>query len=614
MDENEISYYNMLLNVLNFSEEKDHLDEILSILKKCDFDIVKKSQMDLNIKRENQSTYMTNVYRKLLGVVFRNNEQKVKHDIYKILIKYVIIFYLYNMNQMSKIYREDKYLSLNVYNIDNNYKAASRGLKNKFKKNGFKFILKDGCLFDGDDNEEYIEWKFDLFNILGIKFESEYLKSDSGKRKFYKYFDISSLFNPMEENDVKFPKIDINYSTATDLKEIEELYEAICENRKLPSEFYIAECYLKRKKGSDDEKQAYKEAVIEVEDEEDEEIWWISKPIFISSKYYQKNIADLIDKFANIVGIDIQVDEEIYQKLIGTTQNEKKYCIEIKINSIERVPLIYKFKYSFFSFMKYRLSTNFPNTIFEPVYDATFSSITYNPYFNSPMKIKTLTQNKVSLFYTEYYFKLNRKLENERCLSGECYWLSEKLYGVNFLKKMLEDIVGERVVNVTNGEKTSTKFHFTKDFVEFVNRLSEIDIPELQFFYWELFVISKTDIKSILDCIELLDMVEVTNVCEEYFLKHFVRSTTFSDDAQKQFFDKYTKKYVNKHLEEYGEENFIQKVKRDIRMIYNKPDVEFLKSKGMQKYIKCICLETKWFSKYISVLRPSDNRKGMWEA
>lgn len=569
-DEKVAINFENVLDSLNIPSQQECLDKILLILKDCE---------------PAEFLYTEDI-----------NNEETRYNIWRITLEYAITFCIYNINQMSVIYGESNDMTLNDYNdIDN--KDASKKLKNKFEKSAFKYKLKDNCLFYNDDN---IKWKFTLFDVLGIELRREYFKSEQGRRKFYECFDIPLLLNPTEkeENIKSFREKYINE------KEIEILYEAICKEEKLPSVFFTAKCYFERKKGSDEEKKKYME-IASLEEEGD--IWKISKYIFMSYQYYQDRIKWQLNDCNDFAYDYIPLNEAAYQKLKGYSKNEKTYNIKIKLYDIRRMPK--KFKYTFTKTIQYKLYTNFPKTIFEPIYDATFSSITKNIFFSSPREIETLSQSKLYSFYSEYYSKLNGRLSTIQNASEECYWLSEKLYGINFLKKVVEYITMRDGVGITNGEKVSTKIHLTSEFREFVNRLVKISIPEMQFFYWELYIESGTDIESALEAIDILDIDEVENLCVQK-LKESIENDSIDD--KKEFWDQYKREYVIKYLESYQNVKFIGELKKDINNIYNKPDIDFLEKKENQKYINCICSDTEWFFKYVENLNDTNNF-GMWE-
>lgn len=586
-DEKVAINFENILDTLSIPSQQECLDKILLILKKCELD-------DKKIK---QDSYIAQTYTELLSEGIIDYEENVKYDIRKIILAYSIIFCVYNINQMNTIYEEKKHIALNTYNdIDN--KDASKKLKNKFENSASKYILENNLLFydDGD-----IRWKVTLFDKLGIELSRDYFKSDQGRKKFYECFDIPLLLNPTEKEEdiINFRKKYVNE------KEIETLYEAICTGKETPSTFYMARCYFERKKGSDEEKKEYmKVACLE----EEKDTWKISKEFFMSSKYYKDGIK------RPFYGLDVDaydyipVSEETYQKLMGDTKDEKEYNIKIEIDHIREVPKE-KFKYTVTKTIQYNLFTNFPETIYEPVYDATFRSITKNIFLGSPNEINILSSNKIYSFYSEYYSVLNGRLSTIQAAREECYWLSEKLYGINFFRKVVEYIAMGDGANVTNGEKVSTKIHLTSEFIELIDRLSEISIPEMQFFYWELYIESGYDIEGVLESIDLLDMDEIEDFCAREVKKYIANDDA---DAKTKFGDKYKRKYVMEYLEDYQNVQFIEELKKDINNIYSKPDIKFLEDKGNQKYINCICSDTALFFKYVENLSTINNF-GMWE-
>ena len=464
------------------------------------------------------------------------NKLGVKDIIYRSISKYMFIFCLYDMGQMSKIYSSNELLRLNRYNTVNS-KDASRKLKKAFEKNSFA-LEDEHYIFYGYEHGKCYKWTFYLFDVLGIKFGRKYFSSLRGKEKFFEYFFIPLLLSPVEmkltiEN---FGELYSKYSPVDDKKEIEEVYEAICNRKELPNEFYSANCWFIRKKGTEDERRAY-EKVASIKEMGNQ--WEIYTPILMSSKYYNERIKRKSKEEVKYAIDYIPVSEKVFEKIGGVIE-KNKYFIEISIENIEKASKDCPNGWYLGNNIQYNLTTEFPQSIFEPVYDATFYSIMNNPFFNSSGEIRKLSPTKLFSYYDEYYLKLNSRLEGLKDAMEECYWLSEKIYGINILKKIIDDVVNGKVENVTNGEKTGTKLHFTSRFIEFVNRLSEITISELRFFYWELFATKKMKISTILECINLLDEDEIQMNCVQYFKRFYINNEKIEDTDLEQFVRNYS--------------------------------------------------------------------------
>ena len=166
----------------------------------------------------------------------------------------------------------------------------------------------------------------------------------------------------------------------------------------------------------------------------------------------------------------------------------------------------------------------------------------------------------------------------------------------------MEDIINGNAENATNGEKTGSKLRLNSRFIEFVNCLSEIPIPELQFLYWELYVTMKISTLGVIECINLSDMEEVSKKCIQYFKETYIKGKELTEEELKKFVDENGRDTVKEYLNSLQQTQFIEKYKEDINAIYREPDIEFLEKKENQKYIKCICSDTEWFFRYVTEL------------
>lgn len=261
----------MICEELNKENKKNTQKDLIKI-----YNLVDDSIPDLKLEKN-----LNKIVKKTL------NKLGVKDIIYRIISKYMFIFCLYDMGQMSKIYSSNELLRLNRYNTVNS-KDASRKLKKAFEKNSFA-LEDEHCIFYGYEHGKYYKWTFYLFDVLGIKFGRQYFSSLRGKEKFFEYFFIPLLFSPVEmkltiEN---LEELYSKYSPVDDKKEIEEVYEAICNGKELPNEFYSANCWFIRKKGTEDERRAY-EKVASIKEMGNQ--WEIYTPILMSSKYYNERI------------------------------------------------------------------------------------------------------------------------------------------------------------------------------------------------------------------------------------------------------------------------------------------------------------------------------------
>lgn len=77
------------------------------------------------------------------------------------------------------------------------------------------------------------------------------------------------------------------------------------------------------------------------------------------------------------------------------------------------------------------------------------------------------------------------------------------------------------------------------------------------------------------------------------------------------FYNEKIRDTVKEYLNSLQQIQFIEKYKEDINAIYREPDIEFLEKKENQKYIKCICSDTKWFFRYVTEL--SNRIENKWE-
>ena len=77
------------------------------------------------------------------------------------------------------------------------------------------------------------------------------------------------------------------------------------------------------------------------------------------------------------------------------------------------------------------------------------------------------------------------------------------------------------------------------------------------------------------------------------------------------FYNEKIRDTVKEYLNSLQQTQFIEKYKEDINAIYREPDIEFLEKKENQKYIKCICSDTKWFFRYVTEL--SNRIENKWE-
>ena len=558
----------MICEELNNENEKNNLNDIIKIYNLVDNSIPDLKECDLELKPQ--------IF-EFVKETFK--QMKIEDMLYRIVLKYAFVFKIYDKVQMSHIYSSQRFLALNTYNDkDGQYKAASRNLKDKFIKYVFKCISEDGdCSFIKDGNE-FNEWKCDLFKVLGIKFKRVYLEDKLDNRLFYKYLGIPLLINPieMEKNIDDWKKIYVKYSPVEDSEEIEEIINSI-KRGKLSVKLYVANCLFERERGDDAEKEAYEKiGTLKAGGS----IWVVFTQVYLSEKFYNEKIRDkkfvlYEDKKNNAQALLSDITEVTSDDLLGMNLGED---------------------------ISYRLFVSYPDSIFEPVYDATFFSLTKNPYFKSPSEIQKLSVTILKDFYQKYYEKLNLRLKKSQNSSEECYWLSEKMYGINILKKIVEDIINGNAENATNGEKTGSKLRLNSRFIEFVNCLSEIPIPELQFLYWELYVTMKISTLGVIECINLSDMEEVSKKCIQYFKETYIKGKELTEEELKKFVDENGRDTVKEYLNSLQQTQFIEKYKEDINAIYREPDIEFLEKKENQKYIKCICSDTEWFFRYVTEL------------
>lgn len=571
----------MICEELNNENEKNNLKDIIKIYNLVDNSIPDLKECDLELKPQ-----ISKIVEKMVEQIGNGNV------FYRIVLKYAVVFELYNMVQMSYIYNPQRFLALNTYNDkDGQYKAVSRNLKEKFIKYVFKCIFENGCCSFFKDGNEVNEWKCDLFEVLGIKFKRVYLENEIDNRIFYKYYGISLLFNPIEiENSIDdLRKSCTNCRLVDDGEEIEKIINCIIKGEKLPVKLYLANCLFEREIGNDVEKKIYEKiGTLKAE----KSVWNVSTQIYISEKFYKEKIKE---KNKNFVYEDNQNNKRI----------ELSDIKEVQSDDLPRMNLGQD--------ISYRLFVSYPDSMFEPVYDATFFSLTKNPYFKSPSEIQKLSVTIVKDFYQKYYEKLDLRLKESQYSKEECYWLSEKMYGINILKKIVEDIINGNAENATNGEKTSTKLRFNSEFIEFVNCLSEIPIPELQFFYWELYATMKMNISLVIECINLLDMEKIEKKCIQYFKKICIKGKELKEEKLKKFVDENGRDTVKKYLNSLQQMQFIEKYKEDINAIYSEPDTEFWKEKENKKYIECICFDTDWFFRYVTELSNSYRGEFNWE-
>lgn len=570
----------MICEELNNENEKNNLKDIIKTYNLMDNSISDLKECDLELKPQ------------IFEIVKKTFKQmKIEDMFYRIVLKYAFVFKIYDMVQMSRIYSSQRFLALNTYNDkDGQYKAASRNLKDKFIKYVFKYISEDGkCSFIKDGNE-FNEWECDLFEVLGIKFKRVYLEDKLDNRLFYKYLGIPLLINPieMEKNIDDWKKTYVKYSHVEDSEEIEKIINSIKKGEKLPVKLYMVNCLFERGIGDDVEKEAYEKiGTIKARGL----IWEVFSQIYLSEKFYNEIIKEKNKIFA-------LYEDNVNNVLALLFDIKEVTSVDLsRMNLGENIP--------------YRLFVSYPESIFEPVYDATFFSLTKNPYFKSPSEIHKLSVTILKDFYQKYYEKLNLRLKESQNSSEECYWLSEKMYGFNILKKIVEDIINGNVENATNGKKTSTKLRLNSKFIEFVNCLSEIFIPELQFFYWELYATMKMSILGVIECINLANMEKIDKKCIQYFKKTYIKGKELTEEKLKKFVDENGRDTVKEYLNSLQQTQFIEKYKEDINAIYREPDIEFLEKKENQKYIKCICSDTNWFFRYVTEL--SDRIENKWE-
>lgn len=583
----------MIYEELNNENEKNALKDIIKIYNLVDNSISDLKECDLELKPQ---------ISEIVKETFK--QMKIEDMFYRIVLKYAFVFKIYDRVQMSHIYSSQRFLALNTYNDkDGQYKAASRNLKDKFIKYVFKYISEDGgCSFIKDGNE-FNEWKCDLFKVLGIQFNRVYLEDKLDNRLFYKYLGIPLLINPieMEKNIDDWKKTYVKYSHVEDSEEIEEIINSI-KRGKLSVKLYVANCLFERERGDDAEKEAYEKiGTLKAGGS----IWRVFTQIYLSEKFYNEKIKEKSKKIKE----KSKKFKEKNKKFV--LYEDKKNNAQALLSDIKEVTSDDLLGMNLGEDISYRLFVSYPDSIFEPVYDATFFSLTKNPYFKSPSEIQKLSVTILKDFYQKYYEKLNLRLKESQNSSEECYWFSEKMYGIKILKKIVEDIINGNAENATNGEKTSTKLRLNSKFIEFVNSLSQIFIPELQFFYWELYVTMKMSILGVIECINLADKEEIDKKCIQYFKKTYVKGKKLTEEELKKFVDENGRDTVKEYLNSLQQTKFIEKYKEDINAIYREPDIEFLEKKENQKYIKCICSDTNWFFRYITEL--SDRIENKWE-
>ena len=492
--------------------------------------------------------------------------------------------YEWNEKKMSSIRSKDtEFMALNQLNEDPNYKGISRDIKARFDKYQFHFIKEDDTKEDIKENttkednkgEYYFDdegylWKTTLFDMLGIKFCVKDKSTDN----------IETLSNICmfedAEKDKNINKLFALICTKEDKQNSERQVQGFNANRE---KFYIARCELKIKKMESVELDKFRKKFPFAEIMEDAENNIINIPIFFDFAYYNNKNEKKLSEKKNLLKKNLYEEPE---KVEISIDGEKKAA---RKKDIIDLGLEKYFK------TKYILVTRFPKTNYSPVYFALFRSINNNIFFRAPSTKDSITAINLERFYKDYYGFLNEKIKDEE--SGkENYWLSEKLFGINFIKKLVEkmeefrNFYTEREVLIFKKSRYQDKN--TKNLTDLINAIIQIDEPELRILYLDIFVDVNVDLRK---------STEYLNEIKENELVYWQ-----SENDQ------------NKKNDTIQENDTIQKkistakegidlkndttIKRIIEKIQEEPDLTFLANKKYKDHITFICKNTEWLSKF----------------
>lgn len=235
---------------------------------------------------------------------------------------------------------------------------------------------------------------------------------------------------------------------------------------------------------------------------------------------------------------------------------------------------------------KYILETRFPRTEYIPVYFALFRSINNNIFFQEPDSKANITETNFKRFYKGYYEFLNKKIKDKD--SGEAnYWLSEKMFGINFIKKLVEkleefkEVYSNREILIL--KKSRYQDNITKNLADLINTIIQIDEPELRILYLDIFIDVDVDLRESREYIDEIKEHEII------YLQSKNNQNKKSDTVQ-------NKTSTARKKIDWWKEDTLKKI---IETIQEEPDLAFLDDKKYKDHFIFICKNTEWLSKFI---------------
>lgn len=491
----------------------------------------------------------------------QNEEEPEVEKIKRWNLIYVKLICWYNIKMMLPIIKSKKSDALDKYNdknINTNYKGVSRDLKKRFMQ--YHYCYNNGNYYF-DNNGEI--WKTELFDILGIKFNICYM--DDKEKENIRFFNQICLMKEKNKENT--------------------LFSLICaEKEKDFGDFRIARCRIemKRLEGENVETLCEKYPFARIHEEDGQ--WIIDMPLFLDAGYAEEIKKS---KKKQIKDIGLSVDKILEKKY--TDENQRRVYIHVynekKIRRSEILKLGLEKK------LRYKLLTKVPKTDYTPVYYALFHSININVFFCEPNEYGNKAEIKLRRFYKKYYSLLDEKVkETEKY--RENYWLSEKLFGINFLKMLLIKLNefekhNPRVSLVT---EDWIKNKTTKSLVDLINILIKINDPELRILYLDIFIDPEIEPSSSIEYMKLINWIGIEGIIKKHDRKKEIENVSKSW--------KKIKNRINILMETIKKNEAGDKLEK-FKQIQEKPDLQFLCKKEYQIDLGFICRNTKWLYKFI---------------
>lgn len=544
----------------------------------------------LGIKEQDDTDLLTEKFENIKCISRKNEKQEAgleeETDIAYWNRKYVQLIKWYNIKKISPIYDPNReLLALNTLNEDANYKGISRDLKERFTK--YHFCYNNGEYYF--DNNGSI-WKTRLFSTLGIEFDIYYL-NDKEKKNLNLFRQICFVKEKDKEESVN------------------ELFLKICQiSSKEVGDFHVARCRMALLKKLDQEEnieqiyQAYPFAKVSEEGIK----WIIDMPVFIETEYL-KELEEIEEKTRKLKKQVEDTNSPIYDMIEKKYVSDNKRMIYAEIYACNEnvVTLEEILGLGLEKKLQYKLKTKFPKTEYAPVYFALFRSINNNLFFRQPGEKYNV--KRLRKFYEEYYEFLALRIGKTNV--EENYWLSEKLFGINFLNYL---VVKLNELHLTHPDKYSfNKYWFknetTKSLVDLIDILIEIDEPELRILYLDIFVDSKVNPQK---CIDYMEAINVEGIENNYYeIKDVIKINDSKKrksqgrkkkGSMEEILDNWDEieKEIKKSIQILEENGASDKIDK-FREIMKKPDTEFLNKKEYRKILKFICENTEWLSKFI---------------